>query len=147
MGSKPKPTLQELAEMKMMSNKGISPYTIAKKMGKSNHTISKYLKSDIFNDPNLQQLIQTITKREQQDLLLIGQKSRLCQHQYLDSVLLGEKQPNPIAITAIGDRAFGQRRLLLNQSTANIDISQQITELETIRTQALAFSKKLRNPD
>ncbi len=48
MGSKPKPTLQELAEMKMMSNKGISPYTIAKKMGKSNHTISNTLKIILF---------------------------------------------------------------------------------------------------
>ena len=145
MGSKPKPTLQELAEMKMMSNQGISPYTIGKKMGKSNHTVSKYLNSDVYENPELQELVSVISKKECQELTLIGSKARACQHIYLDAVLNGKKEVNPIAVTAIGDRTFQQRRLLEGQSTSNVDlIHQSIKDLEELKRQAGELANKLR---
>lgn len=117
-----KPTSKELAEMVVLKNFGYTDYYIGKIMNKSNHTITKYLNSDVFANPQVQILVEKITEREISDLKLIGLKSRSCLHKYLNAVLEGEKEPNPIAVVAIGDRSFQQRRLLEDRSTQNIGI-------------------------
>jgi hypothetical protein len=140
-----KPTKTELAEMKVLNNLGHSPSNIAKTIGRSHNTVLKYLRSDIYENPELQELVRIISEKELQELTVIGSKARACQHKYLDAVLNGEKEVNPIAVTAIGDRGFQQRRLLAGDSTCNLDLlHQSVIELETIREQATNLVKKLR---
>ncbi|MBZ0156274.1 MAG: hypothetical protein K8I29_08720 [Alphaproteobacteria bacterium] len=112
---KPKPTKKELARMKVLSDMGHSPTAIAKKIGMSNHTVSKYLSMDLFSDPEIKSFMQVIRDREIDDLCLLGGKARARLHEMLD-----EGKTKPIETVAIMDRTFQQRRLLEGQSTANI---------------------------
>ena len=142
-----KPTKTELAEMKVLNNLGHSPSAVAKTIGRSHNTVLKYLRSEIYENPELQELVRIISEKELQELTVIGSKARACQHQYLDAVLSGEKEPNPIAVTAIADRGFQQRRLLEGQSTSNVDLIQSIKDLEELKAQALSLAEKLREPN
>ena len=143
-----KPSKSELVQMKVLNNLGNSPSAIAKQMERSHNTVIKYLNSDVYDNPELQELVSIISKRECQELTVIGSKARACQHKYLDAVLSGEKEPNPIAVTAIADRGFQQRRLLEGESTDNIAVTmQEIKTLEATREAALALVDKLMNPD
>ncbi len=54
-----KPTKMELARMKAMNDLGLSPTAIAKRMGKSNNTVIKYLSSEVYNDPQISQLVES----------------------------------------------------------------------------------------
>jgi hypothetical protein len=132
MSRKPKPTKKELAEMKVLSDLGHSPTAISKKMGKSHHTISKYLQyQEVFNDPEIKRLIEIIRQNELDDLFLLGAKARKRLHDLLD-----EGDTKVIETTAVMDRSFQQRRLLQNESTMNISQSSVI-----IAIHAKLFSK------
>lgn len=122
---------RELATMKVLAEMGETPSAIAKQIGKSHHTTICYLKekTEVFNDPEVKKLIEVIKQKELDELCLIGKKSRTVLNNYLDDCLAGEKQPNPIAIVAIQDRSFQQRRLLENEATQIFDISRH-AELE-----------------
>jgi len=111
-----KPDKKELARMKAMSDLGVSPTAIAKKMEKSHNTILKYLRSEVFTDPDISQMVAQIKEKETADLYLIGGKARQRIHELLD----GGKM-RPIEAVATMDRAFQQRRLLEGQSTINLN--------------------------
>ena len=108
--------------MKVMSELGISPTAIAAKMGKSHHTIQKYLLSDVFTDPTITALVEKIRDTELNDLYLLGAKGRQRLHELLDS----EKEVQMIPTIALVDRTFQQRRLLEGRSTVNVGLKTQL---------------------
>jgi len=95
---------------------GESPTAIARRMGRSHNTILKYLRSEVFTDPDISQMVAQIKEKETADLYLIGGKARQRIHELLD----GGKM-RPIEAVATMDRAFQQRRLLEGQSTLNVN--------------------------
>ncbi len=108
--------------MKVMSELGVSPTAIAGKMGKSHHTIQKYLKSDVFTDPTIKAIVEKIRDTELNDLYLLGAKGRQRLHELLDS----EKEVQMIPTIALVDRTFQQRRLLEGRSTVNLGLKMQL---------------------
>jgi len=71
-----RPTKKELAEMKVANELGVTPTAIARQMGKSHHTVIKYLQSDVYTDPGITKLVDTIRKNETNDLYVLS--NRLC---------------------------------------------------------------------
>ncbi len=110
-----RPTKNELAKMKVMSDIGFTPTTIAGKLGKSHHTVIKYLQSDVYTDPSIGEIVERIKEKETQDLWLLGAKGRQRLHELLD-----EGKSQMIPTIALVDRAFQQRRLLEGKSTINL---------------------------
>ncbi len=110
-----RPTRLELAKMKVMSDVGLTPTTIAGKLGKSHHTVIKYLQSDVYTDPSIGEIVERIKEKETQDLWLLGAKGRQRLHELLD-----EGKSQMIPTIALVDRAFQQRRLLEGKSTINL---------------------------
>lgn len=111
-----RPTKKELARMKVMHEIGESPTAIARRLGRSHNTIIKYLESDVFNDPDIGELVERIRKKEVEDLYLLGAKGRQRLHELLD-----QGNSKMIETIALVDRTFQQRRLLEGQSTLNIN--------------------------
>jgi predicted transcriptional regulator len=111
-----KPTKKELARMKVMHELGVSPTAIAKRMGRSHNTIQKYLKSEIYSDPEIGKYVDKIREKELEDLYLLGGKARARLHELLDG-----GNTKVIETIALMDRAFQQRRLLEGRSTENIN--------------------------
>ena len=110
-----KPSKKELARMKAMNELGESPTSIAARMDRSHNTVAKYLKSDVYNDPALSEMVEKIKEKELSDLYLLGAKGRHRLHELIDK---GDSQMIPTI--ALVDRVFQQRRLLEGRSTANI---------------------------
>jgi len=106
--------------MVVLNSLGESPTSIAKKMQISHHTVLKHLQKINTNDPEIKNLINKIKESELSQLEIIGEMGRTALINYLSDVLEGKKQPNPIALTAICDRFFNQKRLLGGASTINI---------------------------
>lgn len=111
-----KPTKKELARMKVMQEIGESPTAIARRLGRSHNTVIKYLESDVFNDPDIGELVERIRKKEVEDLYLLGAKGRQRLHELLDR---GDSKM--IETIALVDRTFQQRRLLEGRSTLNVN--------------------------
>jgi len=112
-----RPNKGELARMRVMSEMGVTPTAISKKIGRSHHTVKKYLDSDVFREPDIKAMVEKIKENEVQDLYLLGAKARYRLHQQLDD---DEKAIPAIPLVAIADRFFNQRRLLEGASTSNI---------------------------
>lgn len=119
-----KPDKRELARMKVLSELGQSPTAIARSLGRSHHTVIKYLNSEVYNDPTIQKIIEQIKAKELQDLTLLGAKARKRLHEHLDR---GDAPMIPVI--AAMDRCFQQRRLLEGESTANISIYARLEEI------------------
>ncbi len=117
-----RPNKKELARMKVMYDLGVTPSTIAGKLGKSHHTIIKYLQSDVFTDPTIKEIVEKIRETELNDLYLLGAKGRQRLHELLDS----EKEVQMIPTIALVDRTFQQRRLLEGRSNVNIGLHTQL---------------------
>ncbi len=100
--------------MKVMHNIGMSPTAIADKMGKGHGTVIKYLNSDVYTDPDIEEMVKKISKNELNDLYLLGAKGRYRLHEMLD-----EGKLQMIPTIALVDRTFQQRRLLEDLSTNN----------------------------
>lgn len=139
-----KPNKKELSQFKVMSGLGLTPNAIGVKTGRDPKTVRKWLKSDVYQDPEIQQMIDTIKGKELEQLTLIGGKARTILDKYLNDCLEGNKEPNPISVTAILDRTFQQKRLLENKSTDNLSIrdmeahlSNRLKELEEIEDSLL----------
>jgi len=111
--SKLRPSKTELANFRVMSEQGYSPNAIGKLAARDPKTIRKYLRSEIYNDPDLASLCEVIRAKESEDLLLIGAKSRARIHELIPN------EKNIIHLTAIMDRSFQQRRLIEGKSTSN----------------------------
>ncbi len=90
-----------------MNDLGLSPTAIAKRTGRSHNTVSKYLRSEVYSDPSISQLVERIKEKEIQDLYLLGGKARARLHELLD-----EGNTKVIETVALMDRTFQQRRLL-----------------------------------
>ncbi len=112
---KTKTTKKEMARFKVMNDLGFSPHAIAKRTNRDPKTVRKYLQSDVYQDPDIQELVEIIREKELLDLNLLGAKGRHRLHEHLD-----EGKTKVIETVAIVDRTFQQRRLLEGQSTANI---------------------------
>jgi len=136
---RPAPNKKELAEMKVLSDLGHSPTAIARKIGKSHHTVIKYLNyHEIYDDPEVKRLIEQIRAKELEDLFMIGAKARKRIHELLD-----EGKTKMIETVACMDRSFQQRRLVEDLSTDNIDIKGTVTSLrEKLRLIDDAIAKK-----
>jgi len=93
-----RPNKKELARMKALQEIGITPTSIARKMGRSHHTVIKYLDSDVYNDPDIRSLVDRIKEKEINDLYLLGAKARHRLHKLLD-----EGDTKAIETTAIMD--------------------------------------------
>ena len=116
-----KPTKKDLAKMKVMSDLGVTPTTIAGKLGKSHHTVIKYLQSDVYTDPSIGEIIERIKEKETEDLYLLGAKARMNLHNQADAGKM-----RPIENIALMDRVFQQRRLLEGRSTVNVGLKTQL---------------------
>jgi len=127
-----KPTKKELAQMKALSDLGLTPTAVAKLVGRSHHTVIKYLDSEVYNDPEIGAIVSRIKEKEAQDLSLLGAKARKWLH-----VMLDEGRFKPIETIALMDRAFQQRRLLEGVSTENISLHVLVQEMERKREAAL----------
>ena len=110
-----KPNKKELARMKAMHDLGVSPTAIAAKMEKSHNTVIKYLNSEVYNDPDIAEMVERIKEKELEDLTLLGAKARKNLHTMLD-----QGKGGMIPTVAVMDRSFQQRRLLEGNSTENI---------------------------
>ena len=108
--------------MKVMSELSVSPTAIAGKLGKSHHTMIKYLQSDVFTDPTIKEIVEKIRETELNDLYLLGAKGRQRLHELLDS----KDKVQMIPTIALVDRTFQQRRLLEGRSTMNLGLKMQL---------------------
>lgn len=127
-----KPKKSELARFRVLQELGHTPNAIGNITGRDPKTVRKWLQSEVYQDPELQKLIDIIKNKEVEQLTLITGKARAVLEQYLNDVLMGNKEPNPISVTAIMDRAFQQVRILEGKSTANISIHSHVQEATKI---------------
>ena len=118
-----KPNKKELAQMRVMHDLGVSPTAIAEKMGRSHNTVLKYLSSEVYYDPAIAEMVETIKQKELEDLYLLGAKGRQRLHELIER---GDSQMIPTI--ALVDRVFQQRRLLEGQSTQNIATLSKLVE-------------------
>lgn len=107
--------------MKVMHDLGVTPTAIAEKLGRSHHTVIKYLQSDVYTDPSIGEIIERIKEKETEDLYLLGAKGRQRLHELLD-----EGKSQMIPTIALVDRTFQQRRLLEGKSTVNLGLKTQL---------------------
>ena len=131
-----KPNKNELAKMKVMYDLGVSPTTIAGKLGKSHHTVIKYLQSDVYTDPSIGEIIGRIKEKETEDLYLLGAKARMNLHNQADAGKM-----RPIENIALMDRVFQQRRLLEGRSTMNLGLKMQLVLAAEAEDQAQQDNK------
>jgi hypothetical protein len=132
-----RPNKKELARMKALQDIGLTPTAIARRMGKSHHTVIKYLNSNIFDDPAIKGIVEKIKDNEIKDLYLLGAKARNRLHELLD-----EGNSKIIETTAVMDRTFQQRRLLEGKSTEIIDHASATKELAEIEAKLREYEER-----
>jgi hypothetical protein len=133
---KPSPTKADLARLKVLVDLGHSPSAAGKQIGVSHHTALRYLRSEVYHDPDIQQLVDRIKHNEITDLRLLEAKARARLHE-----LLNEGKSKIIETTAVMDRAFQQRRLLEGEATQILGIQhlpRLVKEIEAIEQKLLA---------
>jgi len=131
MARKQSPDKKELAQYKALNELGLTPNAIAKRTDRDAKTIRKYLQSDVYNDPDVLDLVNMIKEREINDLYLIGAKARNRINELLD-----EGNTKIIETVAVMDRSFQQRRLLECKSTDNIlQVHADIAEIKRLEAQ------------
>jgi len=74
------PTKEEIAQYKALNDVGLTAREIAVRMKRDPKTIRKYLKSDVYNDPEITAMVDTIKKEEIAYLYFLGAKSRKHPH-------------------------------------------------------------------
>jgi transcriptional regulator with XRE-family HTH domain len=109
--------------MKVMADLGVSASAIGKRIGSSHNTVIKYLRSEVYNDPSINKLVEFIKEKELADLYLLGAKGRTRLHELMD-----DGKSKMIETIALVDRTFQQRRLLEGQSTQNIATLSKLIE-------------------
>ena len=131
-----KPDKKEIARMKVMADLGVSPSAIGKRIGRSRNTVLKYLRSDVYNDPLINKLVELMKEKELADLYLLRTKGKQRLHELLD------KGDTPMIPTiALVDRTFQQRRLLEGRSTQNIaSLSKLVEAVQEAGEEALRAS-------
>ncbi len=124
------PTKKELAQYKALNDLGLTANAIAVRANRDPKTVRKYLQSEVYNDPEILQMVDIIKQKEIQDLYLLGAKSRKRLHELLD-----EGETKAIETVAVMDRSFQQRRLLEGQSTMNTQIFAVIEDIRRQRNE------------
>ena len=109
-----RPTKKELVAWKISNELGFSANAIAAQAGRSHHTVSKYLRSDVYADPQITEIVERIRKKEIDDLEIIRAKARQRIHDIFDT-----GKPALIPTVAALDRTFQKKRLLQGKSTEN----------------------------
>lgn len=117
-----KPTKKELARIKVMREMGESPTAIARRIGRSHNTVIKYLRSDVYENPDIKAIVDRMREKELEDLWLLNAKARKNLHDMLD-----KGKGGMIPTIALMDRSFTQRRLLEGNSTSH-NLIEVITE-------------------
>jgi len=135
-----KPNKKQLARMKALSDMGESNRSIARQMGKGHATVKKYLNSDVFNDPDIDKMVERIKETEATDLYMLGVKARRNLH-----VLADAGKMRPIENIALMDRVFQQRRLLEGRSTMNVGFHMQLVLAAEAEDQAQQDKKSPQN--
>jgi len=107
--------------MKALADMGESYRSIARQLGKGHTTVKRYLNSAVFNDPDIDKMVERIKETETTDLYLLGVKARRNLHELAD-----KGKMRPIENIALLDRVFQQRRLLEGRSTVNIGLKTQL---------------------
>ena len=132
------PTKHELVTMKVMSDRGESATSIAQQLGRSHHTVKKWLTSEAYTDPEINAMVEEIKAAERADLYVLNAKARAHLHVLLDSGTM-----KPIETIALQDRSFQQRQLLEGKPTEIMSIrsvaAHFTAELEAIRAQREAL--------
>lgn len=135
----PRPTKPQLAKLKALTDMGQTPTAAAKVVGIDHHTALSYIRdrAAVFEDREIKAMINRLKQAELDQLTTITGKARLILDQYLDDVMAGEREANPISVTAILDRTFQQRRLVEGASTVNVSLrsvaeqaAQRLAEIE-----------------
>ena len=125
------PTKKELAQYKALNDMGLTPNAIAVRARRDPKTVRKYLQSEVYNDPEIMQMVDVIKEKEISDLYLLGAKARKRLHELLD-----EGNTKTIETVALMDRSFQQRRLLEGQSTENIaQIHADVAEIKRLQAE------------
>ena len=110
-----RPTKPEIAKMRVLSELGETPKSIGRKLGRSNHTVAKYLATTAYTDPDIAQMVETIKERELDDLFVLNARGRAHLHALLDAGTM-----KPIETIALVDRSFQQRQLLTGRPTTHL---------------------------
>ncbi len=99
--------------MLALNDLGMGTYEIGSLMGRSPHTIRKYVQSPMFTDPKFQELVEEYKSKELIDLTALNIEARARIRDLIPSM-------TPIEAIATMDKSFQQRRLLEGKSTENI---------------------------
>ena len=94
--------------------------TIAAVMGRSPHTVRRYVQSPMFTDPKFMSLVEEYKQKELIDLTVLNIEARSRLHDLAPTM-------TPIEAIALMDKSFQQRRLLEGKSTENFIESQTAT--------------------
>lgn len=108
-----RPTKREIVQMNALKQLGKSAYSIGLSLGRSHHTIQKYINAPFLTDPKYAAMVEDYKQKEILDLTTLNIKSRARLHDLVETM-------TPLEATALMDRAFQQRRLLEGKSTENV---------------------------
>ena len=76
------PTKDEVAKMIVLEQMGETHKATGRMLGRANHTVKKYLKSEAYlKDPAVKELVEILKAKEIDDLTLLGGKARARLHE------------------------------------------------------------------
>ena len=108
------------AAIQIHRDSGKTNREIADEVGLSTATVRKYKEFDAPEEA--QEIVEFLKEKELQQMHLITGKCRIAVNKYLDEIMEGKREINPIAVTAIQDRNFQQRQLLEGRATSNVNL-------------------------
>lgn len=84
MESRITPAKRELARYKALSDVGLTANAVAVRLGRDPKTVRKYLRSDVYKDPGITAMVDTIKRKELAYLYFLGAKPRKQPRERLD---------------------------------------------------------------
>jgi predicted transcriptional regulator len=76
MKTKVTPTKREIAQYKALIDVGLTANAVAVRLERDPKTVRKYLRSDVYRDPEITAMVDKIKKKEIAYLYFLGSKSR-----------------------------------------------------------------------
>jgi len=116
-----RPTKREQAQMTALAELGKGTYEIGAALGRSPHTVRRYINSPMFTDPKFAAMIDEYKQKELIDLTVLNIEARGRLHDLMPVM-------TPIEACAVMDKSFQQRRLVEGKSTENIFSLRRIIE-------------------
>lgn len=108
-----RPGKREQALMVAMKDMGKSTYEIGALLGRSYHTVQRYLVEPMFHDKRFLEMVDEYKTKEITDLTVLNIEARARLHDLAPMM-------TPIEAIALMDKSFQQRRLLEGKSTENV---------------------------